>query len=88
MESGKYDDPPFPEPRVIKPEISRTTDGVEAHACNEKLTINTLGPGSTARHLCHCGKSFIRKEHLTRHQSSHDKLAYLCNICQRQFSRR
>ncbi|EED22985.1 hypothetical protein TSTA_064520 [Talaromyces stipitatus ATCC 10500] len=45
------------------------------------------GLGST-RHACHCGKSFIRKEHLTRHQATHNKPAYVCNVCQRQFSRK
>ncbi|KAK9319149.1 hypothetical protein V1517DRAFT_61441 [Lipomyces orientalis] len=43
---------------------------------------------STAWHTCHCGKSFARKEHLSRHQATHDKLAHICNVCQRRFSRK
>ncbi|KAK9235801.1 hypothetical protein V1525DRAFT_251641 [Lipomyces kononenkoae] len=42
----------------------------------------------SARHTCHCGKSFARKEHLTRHQATHDQLVHICNVCQRRFSRR
>lgn len=39
------------------------------------------------RHECHCGKSFIRKEHLRRHQASHDERSFVCPICQRAFTR-
>lgn len=46
------------------------------------------GSSSTALHMCHCGKSFVRKEHLTRHQGTHSKLSYICNVCQRQFGRK
>ncbi|OJJ42562.1 hypothetical protein ASPZODRAFT_20332 [Penicilliopsis zonata CBS 506.65] len=43
---------------------------------------------SLDRHACHCGKSFARKEHLTRHQATHEQLAYGCEVCQRRFSRK
>ncbi|KAH8674221.1 hypothetical protein BX600DRAFT_547793 [Xylariales sp. PMI_506] len=45
-------------------------------------------PGAVPRHICHCGKSFIRKEHLNRHQATHDGPAFVCDKCQRQFSRK
>ena len=47
--------------------------------------------GSESRHYCShggCGKSFIRKEHLTRHALSHtENPSYICNICFRAFIR-
>lgn len=47
--------------------------------------------GSDSRHHCShggCGKSFIRKEHLTRHALSHtENPSYICNICFRAFIR-
>ncbi|CAM1508856.1 Fc.00g025950.m01.CDS01 [Cosmosporella sp. VM-42] len=46
------------------------------------------GLDSASRHVCHCGKSFIRKEHLTRHRASHDGAAFICDKCPRQFSRK
>ncbi|RDA92457.1 hypothetical protein CP533_6437 [Ophiocordyceps camponoti-saundersi (nom. inval.)] len=42
---------------------------------------------SQDRHGCHCGKSFLRKEHLRRHQATHDGPAYSCQVCGRSFSR-
>ncbi|KAE8555882.1 hypothetical protein EYB25_000580 [Talaromyces marneffei] len=52
------------------------------------MASSEMGPDMTTRHACHCGKSFIRKEHLIRHQATHITPAYVCNVCQRQFSRR
>ncbi|KAL5623569.1 hypothetical protein FOBRF1_002819 [Fusarium oxysporum] len=40
-----------------------------------------------SRHTCHCGKSFIRKEHLRRHQATHGERNFVCPICQRSFTR-
>ncbi|KAH8168400.1 fungal zn(2)-Cys(6) binuclear cluster domain-containing protein [Sarocladium implicatum] len=40
-----------------------------------------------SRFFCHCGKSFIRKEHLRRHESSHAKPAFVCQVCQKSFTR-
>jgi predicted SprT family Zn-dependent metalloprotease len=42
----------------------------------------------TDRHVCHCGKSFIRKEHLKRHQATHGERAFLCDQCQQSFTRK
>ncbi|KAI9155487.1 Transcription factor 1 [Paramyrothecium foliicola] len=39
------------------------------------------------RHACHCGKSFLRKEHLRRHQASHAEPAFSCSVCKRSFTR-
>ncbi|KAL7905064.1 hypothetical protein GGI35DRAFT_461735 [Trichoderma velutinum] len=39
------------------------------------------------RHMCHCGKSFPRKEHLRRHQSVHNQRRYRCYICNSSFTR-
>ncbi|KAK7214421.1 hypothetical protein V2G26_002424 [Clonostachys chloroleuca] len=39
------------------------------------------------RHTCHCGKSFIRREHLRRHQATHGERQHVCSICQRPFTR-
>ncbi|POR34423.1 Uncharacterized protein TPAR_05391 [Tolypocladium paradoxum] len=43
---------------------------------------------SPDRHICHCGKSFLRKEHLRRHQATHSGPAFICLVCGRSFSRR
>ncbi|KAH7003130.1 hypothetical protein EDB82DRAFT_482650 [Fusarium venenatum] len=40
-----------------------------------------------SRHVCHCGKSFIRKEHLRRHQATHGERNFICPMCQRSFTR-
>ncbi|PNY25464.1 Uncharacterized protein TCAP_04596 [Tolypocladium capitatum] len=42
---------------------------------------------SPDRHICHCGKSFLRKEHLRRHQATHGGRAFSCLVCGRSFSR-
>ncbi|XP_044716227.1 fungal specific transcription factor domain-containing protein [Hirsutella rhossiliensis] len=39
------------------------------------------------RHACHCGKSFLRKEHLRRHQATHGGPTFSCQVCGRSFSR-
>ncbi|KAI8656524.1 Zn(2)-C6 fungal-type domain-containing protein [Fusarium sp. Ph1] len=39
------------------------------------------------RHVCHCGKGFIRKEHLRRHQATHGERNFVCSVCQRSFTR-
>ncbi|CAH0046833.1 unnamed protein product [Clonostachys solani] len=39
------------------------------------------------RHTCHCGKSFVRREHLRRHQATHGERQHVCSICQRPFTR-
>ncbi|PHH69428.1 hypothetical protein CDD83_5724 [Cordyceps sp. RAO-2017] len=43
---------------------------------------------SPDRHACHCGKSFLRKEHLRRHQATHGGPTFSCQVCGRSFSRR
>ncbi|WAO86108.1 C2H2-type domain-containing protein [Fusarium falciforme] len=35
----------------------------------------------TTRFTCDCGKSYMRKEHLRRHQSTHDGEPHKCHIC-------
>ncbi|KAH7149106.1 hypothetical protein B0J13DRAFT_297216 [Dactylonectria estremocensis] len=45
------------------------------------------GDQSSSRHVCHCGKAFIRKEHLRRHQATHGERTFICTICQRSFTR-
>ncbi|KAJ1336121.1 SCAN domain-containing zinc finger protein [Microdochium nivale] len=39
------------------------------------------------RHSCHCGRSFIRKEHLRRHQATHGERAHVCAVCGQSFTR-
>ncbi|CAM1503243.1 Fc.00g080190.m01.CDS01 [Cosmosporella sp. VM-42] len=39
------------------------------------------------QHACHCGKAFIRIEHLRRHQLTHDQSTHVCHICGRSFTR-
>lgn len=39
------------------------------------------------RHVCHCGKAFIRKEHLRRHQATHSQPSFVCHVCDRSFTR-
>ncbi|KYK55044.1 hypothetical protein DCS_07005 [Drechmeria coniospora] len=46
-----------------------------------------MGSRSQDRHVCHCGKSFLRKEHLRRHQATHGGPAFSCLVCGRSFSR-
>ena len=52
-----------------------------------KPTHSALG-----RHVCHfagCTKSFLRKEHLTRHEKSHTAdRSFVCHICKRGFNRK
>ncbi|KFH42798.1 Zinc finger protein-like protein [Hapsidospora chrysogenum ATCC 11550] len=42
---------------------------------------------SAVRHMCHCGKGFLRKEHLRRHQATHAQPSFVCPICDRPFTR-
>ncbi|KAL2214532.1 hypothetical protein CC79DRAFT_1392378 [Sarocladium strictum] len=44
-------------------------------------------PKDPSRFYCHCGKSFLRKEHLRRHESSHAEPSFVCQVCQRSFTR-
>ncbi|KAL7794422.1 hypothetical protein V8C37DRAFT_376614 [Trichoderma ceciliae] len=44
-------------------------------------------PPSGERHLCHCGRGFLRKEHLRRHQATHGSPSFTCHVCSRSFSR-
>ncbi|KAL7806418.1 hypothetical protein V8C44DRAFT_339209 [Trichoderma aethiopicum] len=46
-----------------------------------------MGPPSGERHLCHCGRGFLRKEHLRRHQAVHGSPSFTCHVCSRSFSR-
>ncbi|KAH6609809.1 transcription factor zn [Trichoderma cornu-damae] len=46
-----------------------------------------MGPPPGERHLCHCGRGFIRKEHLRRHQATHSSPSFTCHVCSRSFSR-
>ncbi|KAK8000698.1 hypothetical protein PG990_013298 [Apiospora arundinis] len=45
------------------------------------------GDSEPTRHACQCGKSFIRKEHLIRHQATHGSPSHVCPQCQRSFTR-
>ncbi|KAK8043406.1 fungal specific transcription factor domain-containing protein [Apiospora rasikravindrae] len=45
------------------------------------------GDSEPARHTCQCGRSFIRKEHLIRHQAVHGSASHVCPQCQRSFTR-
>ncbi|KAH6693936.1 hypothetical protein F5X68DRAFT_228341 [Plectosphaerella plurivora] len=40
-----------------------------------------------ARHICFCGKSYARREHLRRHQTSHDQKKHICGQCGAAFAR-
>ncbi|GJN84041.1 hypothetical protein PLIIFM63780_007594 [Purpureocillium lilacinum] len=44
-------------------------------------------PAAADRHVCDCGKSFLRKEHLRRHQATHSGPTFSCIVCGRSFSR-
>ncbi|KAJ4855894.1 fungal zn(2)-Cys(6) binuclear cluster domain-containing protein [Trichoderma breve] len=46
-----------------------------------------MGPPTGERHLCHCGRGFLRKEHLRRHQATHGSPSFTCHVCSRSFSR-
>lgn len=39
------------------------------------------------RYMCHCGKGFLRKEHLRRHQATHAQPSFVCPVCDRSFTR-
>ncbi|KAL7954679.1 hypothetical protein V8C34DRAFT_317069 [Trichoderma compactum] len=47
-----------------------------------------MGPPTGERHMCHCGRGFLRKEHLRRHQATHGSPSFTCHVCSRSFSRR
>lgn len=51
------------------------------------LAASSLAGPSPGRHTCHCGKSFLRKEHLRRHQATHGGPTFSCQVCGRSFSR-
>ncbi|PHH70835.1 hypothetical protein CDD80_5702 [Ophiocordyceps camponoti-rufipedis] len=55
----------------------------------QNLSIDQYDMASQSpdRHGCHCGKSFLRKEHLRRHQATHGGPAFSCQVCGRSFSR-
>ncbi|KAH7136938.1 hypothetical protein B0J13DRAFT_587068 [Dactylonectria estremocensis] len=59
--------------------MSRRTDVTRSSANSEGQP--------TSRHVCHCGKGFVRKEHLRRHQTTHDERKFICSVCQRSFTR-
>ncbi|KAK9783892.1 putative C2H2-type domain-containing protein [Seiridium cardinale] len=63
--------------------VHQSTAAMSLQGSADKGELNPV-----PRHVCHCGKSFIRKEHLTRHQATHNEPAYICDKCQRQFSRK
>ncbi|EHK44884.1 hypothetical protein TRIATDRAFT_242742 [Trichoderma atroviride IMI 206040] len=46
-----------------------------------------MAPPSGQRHVCHCGRGFLRKEHLRRHQAIHSSPSFTCHVCSRSFSR-
>jgi hypothetical protein len=39
------------------------------------------------QHICHCGKRFVRNEHLVRHQAIHREPTFACSLCGRKYSR-
>jgi hypothetical protein len=55
-------------------------------------TTDGHGPSGPSRHMCQfprCEKTFIRKEHLTRHERSHaPQRSFVCYVCQRGFTRK
>ena len=51
---------------------SKQTDGSDRFACTHQG----------------CGRSFARKEHLSRHELSHSDTRYVCSVCGREFTRR
>lgn len=70
----------------------------ETQTCLDLFTVLLLtviilrAPGSScepsSKHVCHCGKAFIRKEHLRRHQATHGERNFTCSLCQRSFTRK
>ncbi|MAD84576.1 MAG: hypothetical protein CL912_16580 [Deltaproteobacteria bacterium] len=50
------------------------------------------GGMDSRQHVCSvegCGKSFSRKEHLSRHEKTHDPENILtCKVCGREFNRK
>jgi hypothetical protein len=52
------------------------------------VPFGSMAETTPSRHICHCGKSFIRKEHLRRHQASHTGRSFQCSVCGRSFTRR
>ncbi|KNB20735.1 hypothetical protein FOXG_17662 [Fusarium oxysporum f. sp. lycopersici 4287] len=42
----------------------------------------------TGRFVCDCGKSYMRKEHLKRHQATHNSQAHQCHICGQSYLRK
>ncbi|KAJ0131810.1 Uncharacterized protein HZ326_25099 [Fusarium oxysporum f. sp. albedinis] len=42
----------------------------------------------TGRFVCDCGKSYMRKEHLKRHQATHDSQPHKCHVCGQSYTRK
>ncbi|KAH7305514.1 hypothetical protein B0I35DRAFT_443923 [Stachybotrys elegans] len=53
-----------------------------------RYTARMSTPPKPPRHRCHCGKEFIHRSHLRRHESSHTQASFACHICSRSFVRR
>ncbi|KAG5759791.1 hypothetical protein H9Q69_005772 [Fusarium xylarioides] len=58
-----------------------------SHSDRDRRSSADSAEPTPSRHTCHCGKSFIRKEHLRRHQATHGERNFVCPICQRSFTR-
>ncbi|KAG9256563.1 uncharacterized protein F5Z01DRAFT_477521 [Emericellopsis atlantica] len=48
---------------------------------------SSAAPEAAPSHACHCGKVFLRKEHLRRHQATHSQPSFQCPTCGRSFTR-
>ncbi|KAI6781443.1 uncharacterized protein J7T54_001405 [Emericellopsis cladophorae] len=48
---------------------------------------SSAAPEAAPSHTCHCGKVFLRKEHLRRHQATHFQPSFQCPTCGRSFTR-
>ncbi|KAH7255330.1 uncharacterized protein BKA55DRAFT_313663 [Fusarium redolens] len=72
---------------ILKSKQSKPTMEI-SHSDRDRRSSADSAEPTPSRHTCHCGKSFIRKEHLRRHQATHGERNFVCPICQRSFTRK
>jgi len=67
-------------------ELKRDSSMMSSRSPSISASASTTA--ATAEHVCHCGRRFLRKEHLQRHKAVHEAPSFVCRICQRSFTRK
>ncbi|KAH6951274.1 hypothetical protein BKA56DRAFT_605900 [Ilyonectria sp. MPI-CAGE-AT-0026] len=73
---------------MIPPSRSPRSDSERAEGSVARRT-SPQSRSQPAQHVCFCGKSYVRKEHLRRHQAIHDGMQqHTCTLCGAKFARK